>query len=647
MRDLGLGGYRSIDEFVKAKLEVLKSRDISFLSLFELMFSEEDNVLYEQSAGYRILRTTYGEAKARAKSRAAALCDALNGAGHNSVVGLYMENGPEWIITFWALILAGYRPLLMNMRLPEDVLGTALSDMNAFAVVSDSKTFSVPTFLYSDLKETAKTGLPEKCGDEVFVMSSGTTKNLKICGYTANEFYYQVLGSYDIIKRCKQVKKHFGGHLKLLDFLPFYHIFGLVAVYIWFAFFSRTFVHLNDMNPSTVVNTVKRHNVTHIFAVPLFWETVYNRAMKTIKSKGEKTEKKFYRGLKIARKIGDVPVIGRAFTKFAFRSVREKMFGESISFMITGGSYIRGEILEFFNLIGYPLANGYGMTEIGITSVELSRKNKARNSGSVGEPLYGIEYAVSEEGELKVRGKVCAHSITEGGKTRLLDGWYNTGDIAERVNRSYFISGRRDDVIVAANGENLNPEIIEPYFCVEGINGVALISEKSEKGNCPILLVSIKRTATEKNFKAVDASLKAAAENAGIAKLLGKIVYTGGSLLGENDFKVNRTRLSEEYNRGKLEILPAGHFKPENEGEDAVLLRVKDLFAAALGEQPEDIRVDADFFLDEGGTSLDYFAFVSELEEEFGVSFPNEGGSGLNTVSAISDFVKAGSKNAL
>ncbi|MBR4761675.1 MAG: acyl carrier protein [Clostridia bacterium] len=52
------------------------------------------------------------------------------------------------------------------------------------------------------------------------------------------------------------------------------------------------------------------------------------------------------------------------------------------------------------------------------------------------------------------------------------------------------------------------------------------------------------------------------------------------------------------------------------------------------------MRSDADFFLDGGGTSLDYFAFVSGLEEEFGVQFPNDGGSGLNTVAAISDYIK-------
>ena len=610
------------------------------------MFREEDNILFERSAGYRIVRTTYGEAKKAAKDRAAALAACLNGAKENAVIGLYVENSLDWIITFWAILLAGYRPLLLNMRLPDGVLETALRDMHAGAVISSGKTFSLPTVIADELNTYAPGALPEKCGDEVFVMSSGTSEHLKICGYTANEFYNQVLGSYDIIKKCKAVKKHFNGRLKLLTFLPFYHIFGLVAVYIWFAFFSRTFVQLNDMDPSTVVNTVKRHGVTHIFAVPLFWEKVYERALKTIEGRGEKTARKFFRGLKISRVIGDLPLIGGIFTKLAFRQVRDKMFGESISFMISGGSFIPADVLEFFNAIGYPLANGYGMTEIGITSVELSAEKRVRNSGSVGVPLKGIEYKISPAGELSVRGGSCAHSITEGGVTRLLEGWYDTGDIAERTANGYLIKGRRDDVVIAANGENLNPELIEPFFRTDGVNGAALISENTEGGSRPVLLLSVKRSMTAKKFSETKSAVKEAAVKAGIAGILGKIVYTGEPLISENDFKVNRSRLTKRYNDGSLLILPEEYFdKPESEEYDEITIRVRDMFAAALGTAPEDIRTDADFFLDGGGTSLDYFAMVSGIREEFGVSFPSEDGSGLNTVSAISNFIRAGGKN--
>ena len=206
-------------------------------------------------------------------------------------------------------------------------------------------------------------GIPKGAfGEEILLMSSGTTSMPKICVYTAEEFYNQIRGSYGIIRRCAQMKKHYEGSLKQLTFLPFYHIFGLTAVYVWFAFFSRTFVRLNDMMPQTIVNTIKRHKVTHIFAVPLFWEKVRDQALSTIKNRGEETYKKFTRGLSIAEKIGDIPLLGDLFIKIAFREVRENLFGDSICFLISGGSSVSPEVLKFFNYIGYHLANGYGMT---------------------------------------------------------------------------------------------------------------------------------------------------------------------------------------------------------------------------------------------------------------------------------------------
>lgn len=73
--------------------------------------------------------------------------------------------------------------------------------------------------------------------------------------------------------------------------------------------------------------------------------------------------------------LGEVLGIGRMLLPIAFRRMRENLLGESVPCGITGGSAHRRETLNSFNGIGYHLANGYGMTEIGIMSVELSEKN--------------------------------------------------------------------------------------------------------------------------------------------------------------------------------------------------------------------------------------------------------------------------------
>ena len=73
MKNPTLAGFSRVNDYVKDKLRRFESMEPGSASLFELMFSESDNVLYEVSEGYRIVRTTYGEAREAAIGKSAAL----------------------------------------------------------------------------------------------------------------------------------------------------------------------------------------------------------------------------------------------------------------------------------------------------------------------------------------------------------------------------------------------------------------------------------------------------------------------------------------------------------------------------------------------------------------------------------------------
>ena len=143
MRVKNIGGYRRINAFVKAKLDKFNSMEHSFSALYSLMFSEKDNIFFEKSVGYRIEKTTYGKCFDDIERKAETLNSILVDAQKNDVIGLFMENGAEWIENFWTVLRAGYRPLLMNMRLSPSVLETALENAGAKAVISDSAVFSL------------------------------------------------------------------------------------------------------------------------------------------------------------------------------------------------------------------------------------------------------------------------------------------------------------------------------------------------------------------------------------------------------------------------------------------------------------------------------------------------------------------------
>ena len=640
MTNQSIGGFRTINAYVRDKLVRFSAAERDFLSLFNVMFSEKDNVMFEWSEGYKIGKTTYGQCEDSILRKAETLKNMLPGCPEGAVIGLHMQNSQAWIEVFWCILLCGWRPLLMNLRLDKESLSGIVKDLNAYAVITGEKDAAFPARVIraEEILPSEKRMTAEKAGNEILVMSSGTSSHVKVCAYTGEEFFAMVRDSYGIIRRCPQIKRHYRGQLKQLAFLPFYHIFGLVAVYLWFGFFSRSFVLLKDMTPQTILDTIRRHEVTHIFAVPLLWNRVYEQAMQAIRERGEKTQKKFEKGLRIARKLDAVPPLGWLFSKFAFREIRQNLFGESICFLISGGSEIRPCVMEFMNAVGYRLANGYGMTEIGITSVELSGSRRLLNSGSVGVPFSSLEYRIDEKGCLLVRGASLAKWVWEGGKITPRSGdWFFTGDLAACRRGRYYILGRRDDVVISPTGENLNPNLIEDKLMLRGVRQVCLVGVKEDDGVRPALVVSPNPLLPSSGIRALRDRLQERLQALGLEKQVGRIVFVRESLMTADEIKLNRGRVAMDLQRGAFTLIHPD--TPEDRQDGELAAHVRALFAQALGKKTEEIGEEDDFFLDLGGASLDYFSVVAQLQNEFGILFPAEGEKSLSRPREIAEYI--------
>ena len=636
MKYTNLHGFKTIKPYIEYKLSLIKDKEPSYALLFELMHNDESNIMFERSKGMRIEKITYGEAKRKAEIYAANIKNRYPKLEQNSVIGIYLENSDTWMEIFWGILKAGFNPLLLNLRLSSVTLNKALKSVNCSIVIGENANLDVEVVSPEQLSKDLDLNLTNEFGDSIFVMSSGTTNNIKLCAYTAIEFFNIVKQAEYVIKSNPLVQKHYNGELKLLAFLPFYHIFGLVALYVWFGYFARTFVLLNDLSPQTIQITIRKHKVTHIFAVPLFWQKTYEAAIKTIKSRGEKTYNKFLKGMALADKYGDTPIL-RKLIKNAFKEVRENMFGDSVYFMITGGSHIDSRVISFFNNIGYHLTNGYGMSEIGISSFELSSKNKVVNSCSVGNPLPGVEYQINENGELLIKSCGSAHYILEGDKRIDVSGnWFNSHDLAEYKNGRYYLLGRSDDLVVSITGENLNPNIIEESLLVDDINGVCLIKDKDT--GVPILLVSINRFMPKKKLDSITSKIKTLIQEYNLGNQIGKIDFVISPFITGDEFKMNRKKIAEDYFKGTMLRYS---FESDQEIEDEINKKVKEYFAETLNKEADEIGLDKDFFLDEGGTSLDYFALIVKLQNDFGISLIPNDENPLHTVRQISDYLRS------
>jgi long-chain acyl-CoA synthetase len=152
------------------------------------------------------------------------------------------------------------------------------------------------------------------------------------------------------------------------------------------------------------------------------------------------------------------------FERLVFSKVREGLGLADVETAITAAAPIDPALVTFFNAIGIPLYNLWGLSEdTGPATVNRAGANRI---GSVGRPLTGVEVVIAEDGEIKVRGGI----VTPGyynlpDKTAAAfspDGWLLTGDLG-RIDEDGFvwITGRKKDIIVNAAGKNIAPAKLE------------------------------------------------------------------------------------------------------------------------------------------------------------------------------------------
>ncbi|MBO7086050.1 MAG: AMP-binding protein, partial [Bacilli bacterium] len=457
-------------KYVNSKNKELLNSNYTLENLFYIIHNQEDRIFGEYIDNFKIVSVSYKDMKDYALKMANYLKTSINDA-KDSYIGLYLENSINFVACFWGLILAGYKVALLNCKLPKVINLNVIELLNIKTIIASNDTFSeVKTIKIDNTNKFIAEVNGLLCigginaANEIAICSTATSLNYKVCIYNGTDLMHQVLNAKSIIKANNMVKAHYEARLKVLAFLPFYHIFGLIAAYFWFSIFGRTFVFLKDYAPDSILNTIKRHKVTHVFAVPILWNTIAKEIKKAIAAEDDKKQKLAAKWLSRSISIQNIfPKWGQKFARKIFKEIIDKTLGDSIKFLITGGGYVAEDTLKIINGIGYPLFNGYGSTEIGITSVELRKRPKYRLLSTVGKPFKSVQYKI-EDDTLLVKGlSTCSKIITKDNVTDVdKNSWYHTNDIAKMDKCGYFyISGRLDDVYLAQSGEKYNPDLIE------------------------------------------------------------------------------------------------------------------------------------------------------------------------------------------
>ncbi len=618
---------RALKEYINQNCNALLNGEKSFENIYHNMFRAENNILAETFDGYRIKKYTYGEVKSRCEDVSAAIYEKI-GATHK-YVGLAMDNSVEWIAAFWGILKSGNKPFLINLRHPDSLTNDIIKKLDIKFVISDSELcYDAEIISFSSLNG-GDVDFKGEFENELALATSATSLNVTICFYTGKEIAEQILCARDIVSKNPQITAHHKGQLKQLTFLPFYHIFGLTAVYFWFTYFGRTLVFLRDYSPDTILKTCRRHEVTHIFAVPMLWHTIEKQVLKTLKDSGENCEKKFTRGIKLSKTLQKIsPYLGAALSQKLMHEVTDKLFGSSIKFCISGGSYIRDSALELINSIGYPLHNGYGMSEIGITSVELRKGLNYRNLNSIGFPFSSVEYRLEDDNTLSVKASSKAAYLLHGDRLIKDNEWFNTGDVVEKKDSGYFIIGRKSDTIIGENGENINPDMTEQYFNLPDAISFSIFGLKSGEAEKPTMVVQINKYLSKDRVLSLIDDIIKTNDTIPVSSRVKEFYITYDAITAQTAVKVSRKWLINAINDNKIKLIGFSNIKNEIgnieydsfDSNSPIAKKVREIIAEELGKKTEDIGDDLHLLSDLGVDSLQYFSIIAKIADTFNIT---------------------------
>lgn len=436
-----------------------------------------------------IIEKTYSEVNKEINGLATSL---LNLGLEGKKVVIISNNRYEWCVSYLAITTSNMIVVPLDKMLPEAEIKNLITRSKADAVIFENKYLDIfkrikesneienlKLFInmdqenetdgimsYKQLIERGQKRISE--GDDSYskieidnekmsalLFTSGTTAQPKGVMLSQKNICYNVMG---IAKLTKMYPTDV-----LLSFLPLHHTFECTITFL-FGFYRGVTVAFCD-GLKYIQKNLQDYKVSVFVAVPLVLETMYKKIMNGIDKAGK--TKLVERMTKISNFLYKKLHID--IRRKVFKSVLDQLGGH-VRVMYFGAASMSKDVIDGYNRFGIATIQGYGLTE---TSPVISAEtDKAKRPGSVGLSPWLVDLDIVDKDENGV-GEIIAkgpnimlgyYENEEATNEVLKDGWFYTGDLGYFDEDGFlYITGRKKEVIVLKNGENIYPVDIETY----------------------------------------------------------------------------------------------------------------------------------------------------------------------------------------
>ena len=261
---------------------------------------------------------------------------------------------------------------------------------------------------------------------------------------------------------------------KAFLWLPLAHVFGKVLLTLPLQIGFTTAI---DGRVDKIVENLPVVKPVWMGAAPRIFEKVYGRISLMMRDEGGAKAKLFdwhsanalkvsganAKGEKLGAATAAMHKIGDAIIA---KKIRQR-FGGNIRFFISGSAALNEDVAKWFDGMGIPILEGYGLTET--SAATFVNRPYANIPGTVGWALPGTEVKIAEDGEILVKGPGVMQGyrgMDDVTKEVLTDdGWFHTGDIGELTSTGHLrITDRKKDLFKTSNGKYVAPSQIEAIF---------------------------------------------------------------------------------------------------------------------------------------------------------------------------------------
>lgn len=467
-------------------------RTIKFENLKEMMEKTVEN-FGERTAFYRdgkgledSKKISYKEFMNDINSLGTALVEMGLKGKRIAVIG---ENRYEWELAYLAIVCGAGVVVPLDKALPDNEIESLIIRSEVEAIFYSNKydgcmaqiqkegNTKLKYFISMDLekndfnkysqKEIIKKGRELlRNGNKEYLESKINNEEMTIMLFTSgttNQSKAVMLSQQNICTNVHDIRNVFelDETDRFLSFLPLHHTFECTVGFLYplsiggKIIFSKGVRHIAD--------ELKNFKITAMICVPVVFEKMYDKLIKTIDEKGKLGTVK--KGIKLSNCLLKV---GIDIRKKLFKEIHDNL-GGCLRVMVAGGAALSPEKEKGFWDLGFNVLQGYGLTETSpVIAAELTKQKRL---SSIGKKFPSVEVKIDDPdksgvGELLAKGKSVMlgyYNNEEANKEVFTeDGWFRTGDLARIDKDGYlYISGRKKFVIVLKNGKNVYPEEIE------------------------------------------------------------------------------------------------------------------------------------------------------------------------------------------